>query len=114
MTQPGPGCILSPAGALLKLTCSAAEGFIITSWSVHLPDRPEPVVTNELVVRALMDRGITVKNLRTQMSELIFNGHENNNNTIVRCTAANVSDALTSFSSEEAKVIIYGKAHYLH
>ena len=56
-----------------------------------------------------MGRGITVQNLGTQMSELIFNGQEHNSGTIVTCRAVNTNNVLDGFTSELVEVIIYGK-----
>ena len=110
-SQPGPGSIVSPAGSQFQLNCSVSEGYYI-SWTLQSPGRAPLEISNATLGglrKALMNQGITVRNLGSQMSEVVFSGQLQDRESIVVCVAVDANDILSRFSSEPVTIRIYGK-----
>ena len=102
---------MSPAGSEFQLSCSVFEGYYI-SWALQILGRSSVEISNATVGslgEALKDRGITVQNLGTQMSEIIFSGQLHDRESMVACVAVDVDDAFSRFRTEPVTTIIYGK-----
>ncbi len=107
--QPGSGRVVSPVGTQIQLNCSVMDGYNARSWSVRFPESPDVVVDARAELELLRNRGITFRNLGTQMSQIIISGQLGNSQTTVRCVAANDTNAAVRCESEPVQVVIYGK-----